>query len=116
MKRIQNRRKTIHGEQNSDEDVPAKRSNLNSEQEDFFISVILKHYNVIENKATDKSLTPQKVKKNIDNAWESVQTEFFEQTGVIQFGAFLFNILLPFSFQYFLFSISARFRCEPLKN
>lgn len=54
---------------------------MTNEQEDILISLILKHFDVIENKTTDKSLS-QSNKKAATEAWKSIQSELEKQAKV----------------------------------
>lgn len=63
------------------EAAPAKQGEMSNEEEDILITAILKWFDAIENKATDKSLN-QSNKKNADATWEKVQAEFEQKAKV----------------------------------
>lgn len=55
---------------------------MNSEQEDIFISTVLEHFDTIEKKSTNKSLTPRNLQKSVADAWTTIQNDFFSKTQV----------------------------------
>lgn len=78
MRKISNRRKTIHdGEDNSSETFRgAYNPRITEEQEDILIEEILKRFDIIENKRTDKSLSSKKSVELSSKAWEEIHNEF----------------------------------------
>lgn len=55
---------------------------MTSAQEDIFISIVMEHFNVIERKTTDKSLTPKNLSAALSQEWKQIQAEFSQKTGV----------------------------------
>lgn len=64
--------------QNKKKTVAAKpsRKKINRSEEDVLIAAILKRFDVIENRATDKSLTPKNVEAGTAKAWSEIQAEY----------------------------------------
>lgn len=67
------------GDNNIDE---AGSKRMTAEHDDFFISEVLKRWDILENKATDHSLTPNASKKRVNDAWESISNALNEKHGV----------------------------------
>lgn len=61
-----------------------RQGKMSYAQEDIFISSVLKWFDDVENKATDKSLC-QSTKKRAMEAWKLIQTEFEKETKVSTF-------------------------------
>lgn len=55
---------------------------LTSNQGDIFIGIMLDHFDVIENKSTDASLTGDALSDVLLSEWTEIQTEFLQKTGV----------------------------------
>lgn len=55
---------------------------MTAAQEEIFISVIMDHFNVIERKSTDKSLTPKKLAATLLQEWTKIQSELSQRIGV----------------------------------
>lgn len=73
-------------EENTNDDLVAdsqgKRvQKMTYDQEDVLISLVLDSFDIIENKATDKSLN-QSNKRRADEAWKIIETEYERQTKV----------------------------------
>lgn len=51
-------------------------------QGDIFIGIMLEHFDVIENKSTDASLTGDTLSDVLLSEWTKIQTEFLQKTGV----------------------------------
>lgn len=52
------------------------------DQDDILISIALRHFDVIKNKSTNKSLTPLHMQTTMKNAWNEIVNEFKSKTGV----------------------------------
>lgn len=74
-------------ENSNDEDNegPSQRKKLSNDEEDKLIAIILRYYDILENKQTDKSLTPKKLREAQSNAWLTIQAEFKDETMVSNF-------------------------------
>lgn len=59
-------------------------SYMTSEDEQILVSEILKKFDIIEKKTTDKSLDPQKVVKQQLDAWNQISSAFNEKAQVSQ--------------------------------
>lgn len=59
-------------------------SYMTSEDEQILVSEILKKFDIIEKKTTDKSLDPQKVVKQQLDAWNQILSAFNEKAQVNQ--------------------------------
>lgn len=90
MSRIKSRRKTFaearsdrsQDENASDEEGDTGRKNMSHEDEDEFIRFVLSHFDDVENKATNKNLTPDASNAEETDAWKRIRDEFDENTGV----------------------------------
>lgn len=95
QQKIVTRRNTIASAiapSNSLEDVQQISSSrrMTPEEEDILLAEIIKHFETIENKATDRSLTPKKLQDKNTQAWEQIRISFIEKTGV----RFCFDFIL----------------------
>lgn len=79
---------TASADENSDDSIvpnsqekKVRPGKMTYGQEDILISSILKRFDIIENKTTDKSLN-QSNKKRATAEWTSIQSEFERQTKV----------------------------------
>lgn len=63
------------------------------DQDDILISIILRHFDVIENKSTNKSLTPLQLQTTIKNAWNEITDEFKLESGVSLICVFWFRAM-----------------------
>lgn len=74
--------------ENSDDSIQKgkkpRQGKMSYAQEDIFISSVLKWFDDVENKATDKSLC-QSTKKKATEAWKLIQTEYEKETNVSTF-------------------------------
>lgn len=59
-----------------DNEGPSPRKKISNDEEDKLIAVILRYYDIIENKKTDKSVAPKKLREAQSNAWIAIQAEF----------------------------------------
>lgn len=66
----------------SDDVIDTARKNFSYEEEDCFLAILQKYFDVIEKKSTDKSLSPQKLKIAHQNAWTQIAKEHKQKTGV----------------------------------
>lgn len=66
----------------SDDVIDTSRKNFSYEEEDCFLSILLRHFDEIEKKSTDKSLSPLKLKTAQQNTWTQIAKEHKEKTGV----------------------------------
>lgn len=64
------------------DDGKSEKKNINCDDEDVLIQTILKYYDVVENKSTDKHLTSKQLEKNQLAAWTKIQDEFVKTTKV----------------------------------
>lgn len=64
------------------ESIATTKRKLNFDQEDVLISIILNHFDAIERKTTDKSLTPSALQERVRDGWAKIKSEFQEQTTV----------------------------------
>lgn len=65
--------------------VPSDSSggkNINSAQEETLMKIVLKYFDVIENKKTDTSLNPAQKERKLQEAWQLIRDEFHEETNV----------------------------------
>lgn len=69
-------------EPETEENITTNKRKLNFEQEDVLISIILNHFDAIERKTTDKSLTPSGLQQRIRDGWAKIRSEFQERTTV----------------------------------
>lgn len=79
--KIAKRRKTVH------EIDDSARSNsynprISDDEEDQLIEIILEHWDELESKRTDKSLTGAAIKTRKEKAWADIETSFQRSTGV----------------------------------
>lgn len=103
MSRINLRRNTTHSsktpieessEENEDENEEdnydsdpdmlrgSGRKNMSADHEDVLISIILKHFDIVENKSTNKSLTSDGLEAKQNAAWAEIRNEFADKTTV----------------------------------
>lgn len=67
---------------------------MSPEEEDILLAEIIKYFDIIENKATDRSLTPKALQERHAQAWEQIKNSFVEKTGVSVFFLSLNSFLL----------------------
>lgn len=72
------------------EEAGSKR--MTAEQDDFFIAEVLKRWDIVENKATDHSLTPNASMKKVNDAWDSIAKALNEKHGVSFFFQLIHNM------------------------
>lgn len=61
---------------------PSGAKRMTTKDEDILLAEILKHFDTIENKTTDRSLTPKVVQAKNAEAWKAIKAAFCEKTGV----------------------------------
>lgn len=100
-RRIKTRRLTILSQEDSqadilvDEEIPEdeeneagcsyskeKRSKMSAGDEDEFIRIVLAHFDEIEKKSTNKSLTPVAFRDSQQEVWKNISKEVAEKTNV----------------------------------
>lgn len=65
------------------EDTRNDKKKMTNEDEDDFITIILTYFDVIENKATDKSLDPTLLAKRQNAAWTEIRSKFIAKSGMV---------------------------------
>lgn len=78
-------------EGDDDTEPNKKRTKMTVEDENELISVILRHFDEIENKSTDKSLSAKNLNQAISKSWAQIHKEYSEMTGVS-----VFNLIIVF--------------------
>lgn len=84
---MRRRSKTIHfgtpTPTHNDESLNSQiQKKMTTADEDILISKILKQFDVIEKKTTNKASTARKVEEEINEAWQQIQNEFHDKTNV----------------------------------
>lgn len=78
---------------------------MSPEEEDILLAEIIKYFDIIENKATDRSLTPKALQERHAQAWEQIKNSFVEKTGVSVFFSFIELFLAHITKTFFFSSI-----------
>lgn len=73
--------------------TPSKKI-ISNEDEDTFITIILRHIDVVERKRTDQHLTPKVLREEQLLAWENIAKEFLDETSV---SCSMFNSMVIFT-------------------
>lgn len=71
-----------HSSDDENAEGKSEKKNLNFDDEDVLIQNVLKHYDVFENKSTDKHLTSKQLDANQLVAWNAIRDEFVKNTKV----------------------------------
>lgn len=80
----------------SDQATGRRTQSMSYVEEDVFLAIVLNHFDVIENKQTDKSLSAQPLRDRQSTAWKAIHSEFTEKTKVKWdfFVAMLFKLFI----------------------
>lgn len=73
---------SVHSSDDEYAEEKGVKKNFNFDDEDVLIQTVLKHYDVVENKSTDKHLTSKQLETKQLDAWNAIRDEFVQNTKV----------------------------------
>lgn len=72
-------------------DDTASKKLITNDDEDAFITIVLRYIHIVERKKTDHHLTPKVLRGEQSSAWENIAKEFLDKTSVSCFKLNLIN-------------------------